>query len=354
MSEASVREALFYERLEGNRVRCRLCPNNCLLADGQRGVCLARENRGGKLYTLVYGLVTALAIDPIEKKPLFHFYPGAPILSISTAGCNFKCPWCQNWHISQRRPEDVFSDYMEPEQVVELMKRYGVPFLAFTYNEPVIWFEYVLETAKLARKEGFKSVLVTNGYINIEPLRELGPYIDAANVDIKAFKPETYLKYPKGKMEGVLEAVKEMKRLGWHIETTYLVVPGVNDDVEEFRSFVKWQIENLGPETPLHISRFFPNYRFLDRGPTPLETLEKLWRVAKEEGLYYVYTGNIPGHKGEHTYCPSCGKLVIGRYGFEVYEYNLTDDNRCKFCGAQVHIVGRRWRVRSTSYHYFF
>jgi pyruvate formate lyase activating enzyme len=342
-----VREARWYEKLDDGKVRCTLCPWRCVLEPGRVGLCGVRANEGGKLVTLVYGLLSSIAIDPIEKKPLYHFYPGAPILSISTVGCNFRCPWCQNWHISRAKPNEELLDYVEPERIVELMKRYEVPFLAFTYNEPVIWYEYVEDTAKLAKAAGGFNVLVTNGHINPEPLEELAKYVDAANVDVKAFNPVTYLKVIGGKLDAVLEATKLMKEKGVHVETTYLVVPGVNDDEEEFRKMVRWHLEELGPDTPLHISRFFPAYKFSDRPPTPVEKLVKLWELARKEGLLYVYVGNVPGHSGEFTYCPRCGKPVVKRVGFEIYEWNLTEDNRCKFCGEPIKIVGRRWRSRS-------
>jgi len=339
-----IHEAMFYDKLEGGMVRCRLCPWNCTLSKGQVGRCRTRKNIDGKLYTLIYGLVSSTAIDPIEKKPLFHFYPGAPIFSISSVGCNFRCPWCQNWEISQASPDNFVGSYMSPERVVELMKHYEVPFLAFTYNEPLIWFEYIYETAKMAKRENFYTVAVTNGHINIEPLSKLMPYLDAANIDVKAFNPETYLKIIGGKLDGVLQAIIEMKRKGVHVETTYLVIPDLNDSEDEFKKMVKWHLDNLGPETPLHISRFFPMYKYSDRSPTPIETIEKLWNIAREEGLYYVYVGNIPWHGGENTYCPHCGKLVIRRIGFDVIEWNLDEENRCKYCGEKVHIVGRLWK----------
>ena len=341
---ANIREARWYEKLSGGKVRCTLCPSHCVLDEGRVGLCGVRMNRGGSLVTLVYGMVSSMAIDPIEKKPLFNFYPSAPILSISTVGCNFRCPWCQNWTISRASPERAHLDYLEPSEVIKLMKRYEVPFLAFTYNEPLIWYEYVEDVAKLAKEAGYFNVLVTNGYVNPDPLEELAKYIDAANVDVKAFNPLTYLKLIGGKLEAVLENVKLLKEKGVHVETTYLVVPGINDSLEEFRKMVSWHLNELGPETPLHITRFFPAYKFIDKPPTPVETLVRFWELARNEGLYYVYIGNLPGHSGEYTYCPKCGRPVVKRFGFEIFEWNLTEDNRCRFCGAQVHIKGHRWR----------
>ncbi len=353
MSKVGLREAQWYETLGGGRVRCKLCPWLCVLEPGRTGLCGVRRNIDGKLVTLVYGLVSSIAIDPIEKKPLYNFYPGAPILSISTVGCNFKCPWCQNWHISQSQPGRTALDYLEPEKVVEIMKGYEVPFLAFTYNEPSIWYEYVLDVAKLVKRERGFNVLVTNAHINTEPLEELVKYIDAANVDIKSFNSETYLKIIRGKLDAVLIATSLMKEKGIHVETTYLVVPNVNDRIDEFTRMVKWHLDALGPDTPLHISRFYPAYKFADRLPTPVETLTRFWESARNEGLRYVYVGNVPGHSGEYTYCPSCGKPVIKRIGYEIVEWNLTTgDNRCRFCGAKVAIAGYRWVSRRGTLYY--
>jgi len=345
-SGGSVRPAAWYEPLEGGKVRCMLCPHRCVIPPGGKGICRVRKNEGGRLVTLIYGLVSSIAIDPIEKKPLYHFYPGAPILSISSFGCNFRCPWCQNWSISQTEPEHSYADQIDPNKVLQLMRRYKVPFLAFTYNEPIIWYEYVLDTAKLTKGEGMYNVLVTNGHINVDPLLELIPYIDAANVDVKAFSEETYRKIIGGKLDAVLQATEVMHERGVHVETTYLVIPGLNDGDEEFKQMLRWHLDSLGPETPLHISRFYPAYRLLDKPPTPIETLARLYRLAREAGLYYVYVGNVPGHEGEDTFCPSCGRSVIKRYGFEILDWKLTDENKCSYCGAEIRIRGHRWSAR--------
>jgi len=338
-----VKEASWYRKIDSERVQCILCPHNCVIPNGKRGFCGVRENKKGTLYTLIYGLASALNIDPIEKKPLYHFYPGSPIVSVSTAGCNFRCPWCQNYNISQARPEELFLEELDPSVLIKYSLETKTPFIAFTYNEPLIWYEYILDVCKLAVKHDIKLVLVTNGYINLEPLEELVKYINAANVDIKAFSEETYRRYIKADLRPVLEATEFMKEKGVHIETTYLVIPELNDSLDEFKQMVHWHLETLGAETPLHISRFFPMYKFIDRNPTPVKTLKSLWETAKREGLHYVYVGNLPGNEGENTYCPKCGQPVISRIGFWITGWKLTRDNRCINCGAKIPIIGYRW-----------
>ena len=345
-----MRRAMWYEALPGARVKCKLCPWECVLASGARGICRVRENKDGTLYTLNYGLVTAMHIDPIEKKPLFHWYPGSPILSISTMGCNFRCPWCQNWGISQYGPEKTGYEIFEPEYIVRLAKKFDVPAIAYTYNEPIIWYEYVYDTARLASKEGIKNVLVTNGYINLEPLEELAPYIDAANVDLKVFDSRKYVIGVLGKLEPVLRSIEYMNEKGIHVEVTNLIVTKFNDDIELFRKLVEWHIDTLGPEKPLHITRFYPTYRYTQVPPTSIEVINSFWRYARERGLYYPYVGNVIGHEGETTYCPKCGEPLIRRYGFEIIEWKLTEDNRCKYCGAKVSIIGERWKGRDVSF----
>ena len=339
--------AMFYEKISDNKVRCLLCPWRCIIDEGKRGLCGTRENREGNLFALNYGKVTAIAIDPIEKKPLFHWYPGSPILSISTFGCNFQCPWCQNWHISRASLETASYELMEPEKVVEIAVRYNVPSIAYTYNEPLIWFEFVYDVARLAKKENIKNVLVTNGYVEKKPLKQLLPYIDAANVDVKAFKQETYIKVIKGKLEPVLNNIVLMNENNVHVETTYLIIPGLNDDPEEIRMFAKWQVKKLGPDAPIHFSRFFPHYKMTKTPPTPVESLIKARNIAMEEGVKYIYIGNVAGHEGENTYCPSCGKLLVRRVGFEIIEWNITENLECRFCGEKIAIKGDRWAGKS-------
>jgi len=337
-----MREALYWEPLDKNRVRCKLCPLNCIIDEGQRGSCRVRKNIGGKLYTLNYGKVSAIAADPVEKKPLFHFWPGSCALSIATVGCNMHCKHCQNWEISQSDESFPYLHDMTPEMVVAIAKRYSCESIAYTYNEPVIWYEFVLDTARLARKEGIYNLLITNGYINEEPFRELAPYIDAMNIDIKAFSDEFYMKIasvPSGEPSR-RTAVIAKKDYGIHVELTYLIIPTLNDKEEEIRAFARWVVENLGDDTPVHFSRFFPHYKLMHLPPTPIETMDMAYRVAREEGLKFVYIGNVPGHPGENTYCPNCGKPLIVRYGFEIAEYHITPDGRCEYCGERIPVVG--------------
>jgi len=336
-----VKEARFYEQLADGLVRCTICPRRCVIKPGERGFCGTRENRDGRLYTLIYGELSASAVDPIEKKPLFHFEPGSLTFSISTVGCSFKCPWCQNYHISQARPEEYRTVSTSPEDVIRLAKRYECPSISITYNEPIIWLEFVEDVGKLAKAEGLEVVLVTNGYISLEALDAVAGLIDAANVDIKAFDPGFYRRYCKGDLESVLQATVAMLEKGIHVETTLLIIPGLNDKEEELRAFCKWHYENLGPDTPLHISRFFPAYKMLYKEATPISTLQKAYDIAKEAGLSYVYVGNLPGNPGEHTYCPGCGRPVIKRHGFEIADWALDDEMRCEECGTRIPIRGR-------------
>ncbi|WP_297498900.1 AmmeMemoRadiSam system radical SAM enzyme [Thermococcus sp.] len=343
-----MREAMWWESLRDGRVRCKLCPLNCIINEGKRGSCRIRKNIGGKLYTLNYGKVSSVGADPVEKKPLFHFWPGSCAFSISTVGCNMHCKHCQNWEISQADESFPYLHDMTPEMVVRMAKRYGCESIAYTYNEPVIWYEFVLETAELAKKEGLYNLLITNGYINEEPFRELAPYIDAMNIDIKAFNDEFYMKIvsvPSGEPSR-RTAVIAKKEFGIHVELTYLIIPTLNDREEEIRAFARWVAEELGDDTPVHFSRFFPHYKLTHLPPTPLETMDMAYRVAKEEGLKFVYIGNVPGHPGENTYCPRCGRPVIVRWGFEITEYHVTPGGKCEYCGEEIPIVGTYQKKR--------
>lgn len=283
-----MKEALYYEKLESNKVHCHLCPVECVIADTRHGACGVRINKGGILYSEIYGKITSIALDPIEKKPLYHYHPNEYILSIGTKGCNFRCDFCQNWQISQdlaTPTRDITS-----EEVIGKAKELGSFGVAYTYNEPFIWYEFVLETAKHAKKNGLENVLVTNGYVNIKPLEELLPYIDAMNIDLKAFDEEFYAKICKGRLQPVLEVIKRASR-DCHMELTTLIIPTLNDDQEEIAREVNWIYENLGPDIPLHLSRYFPCYK-MKIPATPIATVERAAEIARKK-LKYVYLGNI-------------------------------------------------------------
>ena len=318
-------KAKYFEKLSGNIVRCGLCPNRCILSEGQIGLCKARKNINGELYSLNYGNVAAQHIDPIEKKPFFHFLPGAKAYSISTTGCNMRCSFCQNWDISQVFPWEVKTTKMTPEQVIDDALQSGSEVIAFTYNEPIVYYEYVYDVAKLAKEKGLKTVIVSNGYINPEPLKELLPYIDAYKVDLKAFKEEFYSKFTGGHLAPVLETIKTIKNSGVWLEIVNLLIPGENDSDEEIREMAKWIKENVGDDVPLHFSAFHPEYKLQNLPSTPSETIIKARQIAMEEGLKFVYTGNVVYPEGESTYCPNSKEIAIGRRGYMIYENNLAD-----------------------------
>jgi len=338
-------EALYYEKLGGGLVKCNLCPHGCMLNDGQAGVCKARKNIGGILYTLNYGKPVAINVDPVEKKPLFHFLTGTGTFSIGCAGCNLSCIFCQNWTISQASPEDVPFQAMSPQEVIQHTIDSGSDSVSFTYNEPLIFYEMVLDTAKLAKEKGVKTVLVTNGYINSEPLQELVPYIDAANIDLKGFNDEFYKKYTGTTLNPVLDAIKIFKKAGVHIEITNLLIPSANDKPEEIRALVKWVKENTGVDTPVHFSRFFPTYKMPNTSPTPVETIEMARNIALEEGMKYVYTGNLRSEEGEATICPECGKRVIKRIGYKITCNNMKN-GKCGYCGEEIKGMWKKEKIK--------
>jgi len=343
-----MKEALLYERLDDQRVRCHLCAHRCVIAPGRKGVCLVRENREGTLYTLVYGIPLSQAVDPIEKKPLFHFHPGSTAFSIATAGCNFRCAFCQNADISQM-PRDrgqILGRQASPEEVVRSARRYGSQSIAYTYTEPTIFFEYSYDIARLAHDVGIASVYVTNGYMTSEMLELFQgldnghePWLDAANVDLKAFRDETYKKVCGARLQPVLDSLKKMVELGVWVEVTTLVVPDMNDSIDELGDIARFIADELGVETPWHVSRFHPDYKMYDRGATPATTLRRAYDLGREAGLRYVYVGNMPGARLEDTYCPNCGQTVIGRWGFQVRDYAI-QDGKCTQCGTTIDGVG--------------
>ncbi|MFQ6124186.1 MAG: AmmeMemoRadiSam system radical SAM enzyme [Candidatus Heimdallarchaeota archaeon] len=332
--------ANFWVKKSDNSARCLLCPRVCTIAYGQKGWCGVREYRDRALIALTYGKVSSAGPDPIEKKPLYHFYPGSCVYSIGGVGCNLGCLHCQNWSISRATPENYPLRDMTPEKIVELTMKFGCNSWAATYNEPIIWAEYVCDIGQLAARNNIKTVLVTNGYITPKALQEIIPYIDAANIDIKGgeeFYKEVCL---ASSVKPVLKATKIMKNHGIHVEITNLIIPGKNDSEEQLEELIDWIIVNLGPETPTHFSRFSPHYKMRKLPLTPVETLEKAYYLAKEKGLHYVYLGNVPGHHGNHTYCPNCGIRLIARFGFDIHEYKITSENRCPDCGTPILMRG--------------
>lgn len=325
-------EAKWYRTIDERTVQCTLCPHNCILKEGKAGICRVRINLEGKLITEVNGYVSSINFDPIEKKPLYHFYPGSIILSIGTYGCNLRCFFCQNCKISQTAAEpELFRNFYTPQQIVSLaLKQPGNIGIAFTYNEPVVWFEYMYDIARLAKKAGLKTVMVTNGFINKEPLTALLEYMDAFSVDLKAFNEEFYTKVTSSKLEPVKETLKQISQAGKHLEVVNLVIPELNDDETSFAAMTKWIATELGQETVFHISRYFPNYK-LTVEATPVSSINKLKRLAENE-LNYVYVGNIYAESNS-TYCLKCKNILITRHSYTVSTDGLDEEGRCKVCG---------------------
>lgn len=335
-----IKEAMLYDKLDADKVQCRVCSHRCTIADGKRGFCRVRENRGGILYTLIYNTVSSEAVDPIEKKPLFHFYPGTLAYSLGTIGCNFRCKHCQNWTISQIGIDKASTVEMTPEEAVQRALSVGARTIAWTYNEPTIWYEYTYDCAKLAKEEGLATAYITNGYITAEALEKISPYLDAFRVDIKAFTEDFYRDVTSAKLAPVLESAKLARKLGMHVEVVNLLIPTKNDSSQEIRDMVKWIYENLGADTPLHFTRFYPQYHMSEIDPTPIQKLEEAHKIATEEGMRFVYLGNVPtGHGYENTYCPKCGKLLIKRSAFSVLEYYITPKGACPKCGENIPVV---------------
>ena len=339
-AEIKPHPAMFWEKLEKNKVQCHLCPNECILSPGERGKCRVRENQKGELITLVYGLPCAIHVDPIEKKPLFHVLPASKAFSIATAGCNLRCKFCQNWQIAQNPPEMTVNFSLFPKEIVQMTKGKNCPIIAYTYSEPTIFYEYMLDTAKLAKKERLINVMHSAGYINPKPLRELCLYLDAANIDLKGFTDEYYRKMTQGRLDVILRTLKILKEEGVHLEITNLIVPTKNDNPKTIRKMCRWIKENLGEDTPIHFSRFRPMYRLQNLPPTPIKTLEEARSIALSEGLQYVYIGNVSGHEAENTYCPECHRLLIRRIGYHILENNIKN-GKCKFCGQEISGIWR-------------
>jgi pyruvate formate lyase activating enzyme len=336
----SLKEAMLYEKLSDNEVKCNLCGRRCVIREDALGFCRVRKNTSGKLYSLNYAKVCSANADPIGKKPLSHFHPGSLVMSIATVGCNFHCMFCDNWSISQEK--EISGRNLPPEEIVRLAKRYGCQGISYTYTEPTIFFEYAFDTAVLAHEEGLFNTFVTNGYMTPEAVELISPYLDAATVDFKGGgDPEFYKRFSAvPSVEPIYESLKEMKRHNIHVEITNLVVPNIGDSMQRIRELATWTRENLGVDTPLHLLRFHPNYKLDDIRSTELKTLEEAYETARSVGLNYVYLGNVPSHRYENTYCPNCQELLVRRFSFDIIKWNITDNMLCPSCGHKIPIVG--------------
>ncbi|MCW4010949.1 MAG: AmmeMemoRadiSam system radical SAM enzyme [Candidatus Bathyarchaeota archaeon] len=337
----SLHEAILYSKEKDLKVKCSLCARRCLIADGATGFCLVRKNQGGTLFTLNYGKAVSACVDPISKKPLAHFNPGALVMSVAAAGCNFRCQFCDNWMISQEK--EVTGKNFPPADIVKAARDRNCQGIAYTYTEPTIYMEYARDTAEIAHKVGFFNTFVTNGYMTPEAVKAIAPFLDAATVDFKAGGDPNFYKSFSAvpDVEPIYEALKELKLQGVHIEITNLVIPKVGEDMERIRQMATWIKEYLGKDTPFHLLRFHPDYKMTTVPATSVQTLEHAYMTCKNVGLNYAYIGNVPGHPAENTYCPNCNEPVIKRYSFEITRWNLTKDMRCPVCGHNIPIKGR-------------
>ncbi|VVB93272.1 Radical SAM superfamily protein [uncultured archaeon] len=333
-----IKEGVLFEPLTDRKARCHVCSHRCTIKESKIGICGTRKNIGGKIYTLIYNTVSSEAVDPIEKKPLYHFLPGTLSYSLGTIGCNFRCMHCQNWNISQVALEEAYTREITPQVAVDRALEAGCRSISWTYNEPAIWHEYTYDSAVLAKKAGLKTIYVTNGYITPEALRRIAPYLDAFRVDIKSFSDDFYKKICGARLAPVLESTRLAKELGMHVETITLIIPTKNDSKEEITQIAGWVRDNLGVDTPMHFTAFHPMYKMSDISATPTGTLEMAHDIAKEEGMRFVYTGNVPGHRYENTYCPKCNALLIDRMGFRVGTISIKD-GKCPGCGEEIHVV---------------
>jgi len=332
-----MQQARFWEKAENNQVQCELCRFRCLIGEDKRGICGVRENRHGILYSLVYGRAVAANVDPIEKKPLFHFLPGSQSFSVATVGCNFRCRNCQNYQISQWHApyRDIPGERLSPEEIVRLARRSNCQSISYTYTEPTIYFEYAYDTAVLANAAGLRNVFVSNGYTSNAALETIAPVLDAANIDLKGFSAAFYKDVVGASLEEVLDCLRTYKRLGIWLEVTTLVIPGHNDDEHQLRDIARFIRDELSPNTPWHVSAFYPTYKLTNAPPTPASTLRKAREIGLDEGLSYVYTGNLPGDPGETTRCPACRKEVVVRSGFRLGKVAL-DRGKCLYCGNEL------------------
>jgi pyruvate formate lyase activating enzyme len=336
-----VTEAKFYQKLADKKIKCTLCPRDCVVADTERGKCGVRENRGGSYYTLVHSRVCAAHVDPVEKKPIFHYLPGTMAFSIATAGCNVSCKFCQNWDISQSRPEEIPAKYVPPQMVVELAKEHNCPTIAYTYSEPVIYSEFLMDVADVGHEAGVRSIVVSNGYMGQEALKAAYGKMDAVKIDLKSFSESYYKSVVGGRLKPVLESLVTLRKMDKWTEIVYLVLPGLNDSDAELSGLAQWVKANLGADVPLHFTQFHPAYRMPETPITPVVTLERAKAIADAEGLHYVYIGNVPGHPSQNTYCPQCHKMVVERVGFTASRVRI-EKGCCSYC---KHPIAGVWQV---------
>jgi pyruvate formate lyase activating enzyme len=330
------KEALLYRRHDGGAVTCLTCQRRCLIPEGQTGWCRTRVNERGRLFSLIYGEVSSVSVNPIEKKPVFHFLTGARWLSLGSVGCNFRCPGCQNWEIAHWSEGSMFTEYIAPEKSVAMAEEMGCAGLSWTFNEPSLWFEYTLDAAKIAKRKGLFTNYVTNGTLTEEAFTRLAPYLDVYRVDIKGFRQKTYRALGHLKeFSGILEITEKAKERGMHVEVVTNVIPGINDSDGELGEIAAWIRNTLGPETPWHVTRYYPQFKLQEVPPTPIARLEGAWEIGRAAGLWYVYLGNVPGHRWENTYCHHCGTLLIERYLFDIIENRLAN-GRCLQCGTEI------------------
>lgn len=335
LSDATMFPTRYWHKLDDGRIQCDVCPRACKLREGQQGLCFVRACHDGEVVLTTYGRSSGFCVDPIEKKPLNHFLPGTPILSFGTAGCNLACKFCQNWDMSKSRETDTLADAASPEKIARAARELGCRSVAYTYNDPVIFMEYAIDVAQACHEQGIKSVAVTAGYICDEPRREFYQYMDAANVDLKAFTDEFYWKICGGHLQPVLETLKYLKHETdvW-FELTTLLIPGENDSDQELHAMTQWVVENLGQDVPMHFTAFHPDWKMLNHGHTPASTLRRARRIAMDNGVRYAYTGNVHDEQGGSTYCHHCGHTLIGRDWYNLSDWNLTRDGRCNACGT--------------------
>jgi len=330
-----LKEARYYEKLDDNKIKCTLCPWNCVVEKGERGLCEVRENKGGKYYSLVYGHPCSINVDPIEKKPFFHVYPGSTAFSLATVGCNIDCKFCQNWEIAQTNPDNIQTRYVPPEDIAEMASKSGARTVAYTYSEPTIFFEYMTDCARAAKDKKLGNVMVSNGFISEEPLKKLCDLMTAIKVDLKAFTEKFYRETCAGQLQPVLNTLKRIADSGTWLEIVVLIIPTLNDGMDEIKRMSAWIVKELGPNVPLHFTRFHPAYKMRNLPPTPIKTLHSAREKAMEEGCRFVYTGNMPGGEGENTFCPKCKTLLLDRYGHAIIE-DFIKTGKCHKCGTKI------------------